>query len=204
MGRSGAIMPTRLGVPALLVTPTSTVSILAAVLLLSLALAGCAGTPISARATAHFQQPALTPAPFVLPPTPGPLRLSEGESSRPKRQVDRAQVWILGKWETFERRSGSVDGVAQFEFRQEGTELKWRMVRRGWFSGVQTTQTALGSVESLSESAVELRGTYESSNLGNVIGTSVQHSLSRQGNSLRGFEATSDGRQSLLSLKRAQ
>jgi len=32
----------------------------------------------------------------------------------------------------------------------------------------------------------------------------VQHSLSRQGNSLRGFEATSDGRQSLLSLKRAQ
>jgi hypothetical protein len=78
------------------------------------------------------------------------------------------------------------------------------MVRRGWFSGVQTTQTALGSVESLSESAVELRGTYESSNLGNVIGTSVQHSLSRQGNSLRGFEATSDGRQSLLSLKRAQ
>jgi hypothetical protein len=172
----------------------STVSSLATVLLLSLALAGCAGTPISARGTAHLQPPALTPAPFVLPTTPGPLRLSEGESSRPKRQVDR---------ETFERRSGSVDGVAQFEFRQEGAELKWRMVRRGWLSGVQTTQTASGSVASLSESAVELRGTYESSNLGNVIGTSVQHSLSRQGNSLRGFEATSDGRHSLLSLKRA-
>jgi hypothetical protein len=178
--------------------------ILATVLLLSLVLAGCAGTPISARATAHLQPPTLTLAPFVLPPTPGPLRLSEGESSRPKRQVDLAQVWILGRWETFERRSGSVDGVAQFEFRQEGAELKWRMVRRGWLAGVQTTQTASGSVASLSESAVELRGTYESSNLGNVIGTSVQHSLSRQGNSLRGFEATSDGRQSLLSLKRAQ
>lgn len=182
---TSALSPTLLGVPAL-----------------SLALAGCAGTPISTRATAHFQQPALTPAPFVLPPTPGPLPIRG--SSRPKRQVDLAQVWILGKWETFERRSGSVDGVAQFEFRQDGTELKWRMVRRGWFSGVQTSQTASGSVESLSESAVELRGMYESSNLGNVVGTSVQHSLSRQGHSLRGFEATSDGRQSLLSLKRAQ
>lgn len=179
-------------------------SVLAAALLLSLALVGCAGTAITATPTAQPRPPALTPASVAPPPTPGPSRRPEGESDRPKWQVDLAQVWILGKWETFERRSGSVDGVAQFEFTREGTALKWRMVRRGWLSGVHTTQAAAGSVERLTESAVELRGMYEFSNLGNVIGTSVQHSLSRQGNRLRGFEATGDGRQSLLSLKPAQ
>jgi hypothetical protein len=204
VGCSGGIM--RILAPALSPTflETSPVGILAALLLLSLALAGCAGTPAGARVSARHQQPALTPAAFTLPPTPGALRLLDEESARPKRQVDLAQVWILGKWKTFEHRSGSVEGVAQFEFRQEGTELKWRMVRRGWLSGVQTTQVASGTVESLSEGSVELRGTYEYSNLGNVVGTSLQHSLSHHGHDLRGFEAASDGRQSLLSLKRVQ
>jgi hypothetical protein len=64
------------------VAPISTVSILAAVLLLSLARVGCAGTGIGARATAQSRTPAPTPASFTPPPTPGPLRLSEGENPR--------------------------------------------------------------------------------------------------------------------------
>lgn len=177
-------------------------TILAAVLLV---LAGCTSTPIAgpSRATARSPQPLLAPAPYAVGPASSPLPRSDVADVRTRRRVDLAQVWVLGTWETFEGRSGSVTGVGQFEFRREGTALKWRMLRTGWVSGIHTIQTASGAVTSLSESAVELSGKYESSNLGNVIGTSVEHAFTRDGNSLRGFEAASNGTQSLLSLRRA-
>jgi hypothetical protein len=164
------------------------------VLLPSLVLAGCASAPIRERATAQYPKPAMTLAPLVLSPTPSPSHPSEAGNP---------QGWILGKWETVAGRSGRVDGVGEFEFRQEGSGLKWRMVRSGWFSGVHTTETASGSVRRISTSLVELSGQYESSNFGNVAGTLVHHSFTRAGSSLRGYEAASDGTQSLLSLERA-
>jgi hypothetical protein len=166
-------------------------------LLPSLVLAGCASAPIGGRATAQYSKPAMTLAPLVLSPMPSPLPSHPPEAGN-------SQAWILGKWETVEGRSGRVDGVGEFEFRQEGSGLKWRMVRSGWFSGVHTTQTASGSVRRISTSSVELSGQYESSNLGNVAGTPVRHSFTRTGSSLRGYEAASDGTESLLALKRAQ
>jgi hypothetical protein len=174
-------------------------NILAAVLLVSLVLAGCTSTPIAgAGGDAAYRHPTIATS------TPAPLApRSDVADVQATRPVDLAQVWILGKWETFEGRSGRVNGVGQFEFRREGAALKWRMLRSGWVSGVHTTQTASGAVTSISESAVELSGKYESSNLGNVIGTPVEHAFTRDGTNLRGFEAASDGTQSLLSLRRA-
>lgn len=159
---------------------------------------------VRARTKAQLQQIAATPVPFVAPPLPSPGDQTNEAVSLANRQVDLSQVWILGTWETFEGRSGSVDGIGHFEFSQEGREVKWKMIRTGWVSGVQTTQTAAGVVRRLSESAVELTGGYESSNLGNVVGTPVQQSFTRDGNKLRGWEATRSGAQSLLSLRRTQ
>lgn len=189
------------------------ICILRAVLLLSLVLAGCVSSPPTragidgayrARAAARIPQPSLTLAPLVLRPVSSPLASSEVADARGRRPIDPVHAWILGTWETVERQSGSVDGVGQFEFRQDGPLLKWRMVRSGWFTGVHTTQTAAGSVKKVSESTVELNGTYESSNLGNVVGTPVRHSFTRTGSSLRGYEATGSGAQAPLSLRRVQ
>lgn len=180
--------------------------VLVGLLLPGLLVAGCARTASTVPgAGSGHRSPAngtVIPAALVLPETPWRLLGSEGDAPA-RRQVDLTQLWILGRWTTFERRSGSVEGTGEFEFRREGAELKWQMVRTGWFSGVQTTQIASGSVRSISESAVELRGKYESSNLGNVAGRPVEHSFTRSGNTLRGYEAASDGTQSLLSLRRA-
>ena len=159
---------------------------------------------VRARGTTQLLQPAAIPAPLVAPPPASPVDLTNERISPANPQVDLSQAWILGTWGTFEGRSGSIDGVAHFEFRQDGREFRWRMVRTGWFSGVQTTQTASGSVTRISESTVELKGKYESSNLGNMVGTPVQQSFTRDGNSLRGWEAARDGTQSLLSLTREQ
>ena len=51
---------------------------------------------------------------------------------------------------------------------------------------------------------VQLSGKYDSSNLGNIVGTAVQHSLTRDGSGLKGYEITSDGTRSSLSLQRLQ
>jgi hypothetical protein len=165
------------------------------VLLPSLVLAGCA-TPHPRAPNRAISEARHDSGSLVLSPLPSPTPSHPSEAGTPR-------VWILGKWETVEGRAG-VDGVGEFEFRQEGSGLKWRMVRSGWFSGVHTTQTASGSVRRISTSSVELSGHYESSNLGNVAGTPVRHSFTRIGSSLRGYEAASDGTQSLLALKRAQ
>lgn len=187
------------------------ICIVSVVLLLSTVLAGCATSPAArsgadaayrARAAARIPQPSLTLAPLVLLPVSSPLAPREAADVQGRRPVDPAQAWILGRWETVERHSGSVDGTGQFEFRQEGQLVKWRMLRSGWFSGVHTTQTASGSVRRVSESTIELSGTYESSNLGNVIGTPVRHSFIRAGSSLRGWEASGNGGRSPLSLRR--
>jgi hypothetical protein len=146
----------------------------------------------------------VTPAPLVAFPPPSPVGQTNERVSPANRQVDLAQVWILGKWETFEGRNGSLDGLAEFEFGQEGKEIKWSMERTGWFSGVHITQVAPGSVKKLSDSVVEVNGKYESSNLGNIVWTSVQQSFTRNGNNLRGWEAARDGTQALLSLRRAE
>lgn len=188
------------------------ICILGAALLLSVLLAGCVSTPTAhssadaayrARVAARIPQPAFTLAPLTLLPVSSPTPFAEGADARARRAVETVPTWLLGKWETVERHSGSVDGIGEFEFRQEGPMVKWRMVRSGWFSGVQTTQTASGAVKSVSESTVELSGTYESSNLGNVAGTAVKHSFIRSGNSLRGYEATGNGARAPLALRRA-
>jgi hypothetical protein len=155
-----------------------------------------------ARATTQFERTAMTPAPLAPPFVP--VGQSVVGDPPANRNIDLSQIWILGKWETFEKRSGSVDGLGTFEFRQVGKEITWSMERSGWVSGVQITQRASGSVKKLSDSAIELRGRYESSNLGNVVGTPVVQSFTRTEDTLRGWEAAGDGTQSLLSLKRVQ
>jgi len=89
--------------------------------------------------------------------------------------------WILGSWETIARKSGRVDGVARVEFKQDGIQLKWRMVRKGWMAGVLTDQEGSGSVTRISELGIELSGKYDSSNPVNVVGQPARYSLVRDG-----------------------
>jgi hypothetical protein len=161
------------------------------------------------------RQPTTVSAPIVPPSTPPPPTPPPPTVAR-QREVgatpttlahgvsDTAQAWILGEWSTLAGITGSVAGLAHFDFRREGSEIKWRMTRSGWFLGVQTTQKASGSVNKISESDLELLGTYTSSNLGNVVGQPVRHSFTRDGDSLKGYELTNEGTQSPMSLKRAQ
>jgi len=148
--------------------------------------------------------------PLVLapPPLPQPSSRSDLMASAtptpPQPLSGPAQAWILGQWNSLAGMSGSVDGLAHFAFRREGSEIKWIMIRSGWFSGVQTTQKASGSVNKISESDLELVGKYDSSNLGNVAGQPLRHSFTRDGDTLKGYELANDGTQSTLSLKRGQ
>jgi hypothetical protein len=102
--------------------------------------------------------------------------------------------WVLGSWEAVEAKSGVVEGLARFDFWHDGVQLKWRMLRAGWLSGVHTNQVASGTVSKISDSMIELNGKYEITNLVGV-GQPVRHSLTRDGDRLRGYELTNDGMQ---------
>lgn len=149
-------------------------------------------------------QPVATAAPSVTPPPASREDRTTESALAAGRRAELSQVWIFGTWQILEGRSGSVDGVGQFRFQQDGSEIKWRMARSGWFSGVQTTQTASGSVMKISGSVVELVGKYESSNLGNFEGRPLRYSLVRDGLALSGYEVTDGGTRVPLSLKKIQ
>ena len=106
------------------------------------------------------------------------------------------QYWIIGSWEAEEDQSGLVEGIAKFRFWHDGVQLRWRMARAGWLSGVYTRQVASGTVSKISDSEVELYGKYEITNVVGV-GQPVRHTLTRDGDRLRGYELTSDGIQQL-------
>ena len=145
---------------------------------------------------------AAVPKPQPLPIRPEPNTDSTSPVASQSSKVS-TPPWFLGSWKTVSGRSGSVDGVGSFEFWQENGDVKWRMVRSGWFSGAQTTQRASGTVLKSSSSAVELMGRYDSSNFGNVVGQPVRHVLSRDGDRLSGYETLlPDGARAALSLER--
>lgn len=146
-----------------------------------------------------------SPPPVLAPPPSRRPELVAGATPPPpQRPPDPAQAWILGQWDSLAGMSGSVDGLAHFAFRREGSEIKWMMTRSGWLTGVQTTQKASGSISKITESDLELVGKYDSSNLGNVAGQPVRHSFIRDGDNLKGYEVADDGTQSSLSLKRVR
>jgi len=144
--------------------------------------------------------------PLVLapPPSPQPELATSVPPTPPQPPPDPKRVWILGQWNSLAGMSGSVDGLAHFTFRREGSDIKWIMTRSGWFSGVQTTQKASGSVNRISEPDLELVGKYDSSNLRNVEGQSVRYSFTRDADNLKGYELADDGTQSSMSLMRAR
>lgn len=111
-------------------------------------------------------------------------------------------VWVVGTWRSLAGGSGNVDGPASFEFRQRGSQLAWRMTRKGWISGIQTTQEASGSVTRISDSTIELEGKYDLSNLGNVVGQPVRYSFTRVRDSLQGYEVANDGTKASLLLRK--
>ena len=90
--------------------------------------------------------------------------------------------------------SGVVVGLARFDFWHDGVQLKWRMLRAGWVSGVHTKQVASGTVSKISDSMVELNGKHEVTNIIGV-GQPLRHSLTRDGDRLRGYEFNTDGMQ---------
>jgi hypothetical protein len=118
-----------------------------------------------------------------------------------RQAVDHKPSWILGGWEAVDGRTGSVDGVTHVEFEQDGVGLKWKMSRRGWLSGVQTTLEASGSINRRSESGLELVGKYNSSNPISMVGQTVRCFLVRDGEALRGYEITGDGTRVSIVLK---
>jgi metalloendopeptidase OMA1, mitochondrial len=130
--------------------------------------------------------------------------LSFAPQSARRPSIAEQQSWILGSWQLVEGKSGIVEGFGRFEFRREGTQVKWRMVRKGWMLGAQTDQEASGSVDRMSDSTVDLTGKYDSSNFGNVVGRPVRQSFSREGDRLSGSESAEDGTRAPLMLRRAQ
>jgi hypothetical protein len=128
---------------------------------------------------------------------------SSGPKPERRQSVTEQPSWILGSWQTVEGKSGMVDGIGRFEFRRDGTDLKWKMRRAGWFSGVRTTQEASGTVSKISETTAELSGKYHSSNLG-VVGQPVRHSFTRDGDRLQGYETAEDGTQSVWTWQRVR
>ena len=106
---------------------------------------------------------------------------------------DLAQSWLLGTWDAARGQSGSIDGIVRVEFVRDGARLKWTMSRKGWMSGVLTTLEASGVVSRAPGSGIELVGQYDSSTPINVVGQVVRCSLIRDGDALRGYEATSSG-----------
>jgi len=145
---------------------------------------------------------ASTPLVVAPPPSRRLELLTSATRTPPQPPPDPAQTWILGQWDSLAGMSGSVDGIATFRLQTRRRRNQWVMTRSGWFSGVQTTQKASGSVNKILESDLELVGKYDSSNLGNVAGQAVRHSFSRDGDILKGYELADDGTQSSLSLKR--
>ena len=150
------------------------------------------------------------PATPAMAPVPQPAPIRPERSSAPAPAVSppttaSTPVWIVGSWKILPGRSGSVDGAGSFEFWQENGEVKWRMVRNGWFSSAQITQRASGTVWKASGPAVELVGRYDSSNFGNLVGQSVRHLLTRDGGKLNGYEIVPpDGSRVPLSLERVE
>ena len=90
------------------------------------------------------------------------------------------------------------------EFKQDGIQLKWGMVRKGWTAGVLTDRESSGLVTRISESGIGLSGKYDFSNPVNVVGQPARYSLVRDGDTLRGYEVVSDGTQLPLVFKRAR
>lgn len=90
------------------------------------------------------------------------------------------------------------------EFKQEGQQVRWRMVRKGWVAGVLTHQEASGSVTRMSDSGIELGGKYDSSNPVNVVGQPVRYALFGDRDILSGHEVGSDGTHLPLVLKRVR
>jgi Domain of unknown function (DUF4410) len=163
------------------------------------------GSSPSSAASVPSPNPAPPPPPPVVGPRPvdpspapaapsSPPALARPEVKPPTTHPGSGErySWILGTWEAVEDKSGVVDGLARFEFWHDGVQLKWRMLRAGWLSGVQTKQLASGTVSKISDSVVELNGKYEITNLVGV-GQPVRHSLTREGDRLRGYELTKDG-----------
>jgi hypothetical protein len=137
--------------------------------------------------------PADPPAASGAPDSPSPSAKGALEwGSVPSLPPIERYSWILGTWEAVEDKSGVVDGLARFEIWHDGGQLKWRMRRAGWLSGIHTKQEASGTVSRISDSTVELNGKYEITNLGRV-GQAARHSLTRDGDRLRGYEFTNDG-----------
>jgi hypothetical protein len=139
-------------------------------------------------------------APFVAASPSSPATLESGHRFATGDQYS----WILGSWETVDRKSGGVDGVLRMEFKQEGLQVKWRMVRKGWMAGVLTDQEASGSVTRMSDSGIELGGKYDSSNPVNVVGQPVRYTLFGDRDILSGHEVGSDGTHLPLVLKRVR
>ena len=139
-------------------------------------------------------RPEVTPARTASTAVPGPPTAPP----EPKREQP---AWILGAWQAEEGKSGIVEGTGRFDFRRDGAELRWKMRRAGWLSGIRTTQEASGTVVRISETTAELTGKYHSSNVGGV-GQIVRYSLTLDGDRLQGYELSEDGTQSAWSLRR--
>jgi hypothetical protein len=150
-----------------------------------------------------FNPSAVAPAtsPRAAPPTPASPPASAPVAPSP---AGVEHVWILGVWESFPGTGGITDGVARFEFSRDAGRIRWKMSRTGWVGGVKTAQEASGTVVDLSESSADLKGKYQVSNPGNLVGQPLQQALTRRSDMLQGYEFRNDGGQWPVVLKRVR
>lgn len=137
-----------------------------------------------------------------LPVAQLPSSPTQSVSSKASFTSDTRYSWILGSWETAV--GGAADGTMRVEFKQDGPQIKWRMLRKGWLAGVLTEQEASGVLRQTLESGIDLNGKYDFSKPVNVVGQPVHCSFVRDGDILRGYELVTDGTQRPLVLKKVR
>jgi hypothetical protein len=139
-----------------------------------------------------------------LPVVKLPPSSAESTSPTASSASDPVDSLILGSWETVGGRVGGVDDVTRVEFKQEGRQMKWRMFRKGWLTGVLTAQEASGLVRRTPDSGIDLNGKYDFSSPVNIVGQPVHYWFVRDGDILRGHEIVADGTRLPLMLKKVR
>lgn len=134
----------------------------------------------------------------------GATSAAPAAASVPHGVSSSASMWFLGAWEGVLQLAGSPDGSVRLILMQEPGGIHWRMATVEWMSGVQMTREASGLLIQLSETTIELRGRYTTSNIGNFTDQPLRQRLERRAEALHGAEVRPDGARATITLRRTQ
>ncbi|MFQ5896980.1 MAG: serine protease [Candidatus Methylomirabilia bacterium] len=108
------------------------------------------------------------------------------ERPRPEATGGAGPTWFVGTWEGEHVGPAIRTDVSRFEFTEERGRRRWTMSRytivRNWAGNLR----ASGVVRAITDSSVELDGTYDAFSRAHTAGASLHYRLSRRGDTLEG------------------